>query len=425
MIVALIAVIFDITKYYRIAIAISMLSMIVICISTLNIMVLNGFRFIGVAAVIYVCTQHWIYRFFPLETILTLSLNVTAIALAMNRRWISAGLIAGLSIVARPDSVLVFFIIAIFFYIENRDKAIIKYLLAGTVTASFWYIPAWIYYGSPFPNTLSAKSGYAWLTFINAIWPKILSNLFFENHIGSGIVIALAIIGVIYCIWSKSRLLIFPVWGAIHSLGYTALRISYPYSWYYLPLIYITIILACVGISATFRVLSIAYRQYFRKIKVFNYFVYAIFGIALMIGFYFSSLDTIAFIREYHTNYFAGAREHVYKDVANWIVRNSNPDETIAIAEIGSVGFYSERYIIDFYGLASYKLRDLNKTENWIDAILQTNPDYIITVRNLPPDPQMKGINLPNYKIVKTFPRNGTTNLFEDIIIYKRTLNSS
>jgi hypothetical protein len=121
------------------------------------------------------------------------------------------------------------------------------------------------------------------------------------------------------------------------------------------------------------------------------------------------------FVSTYETAYYAGARDRVYRDVGRWLAENSNPDASVAMTEVGTIGYFSQRRIIDLMGLVTYELRDLPKQGDYHATIDALRPDYIVAARGLPPDPNLDGFD--GYSVVQEFPRS-EQNLFEDVVIY-------
>ena len=123
-----------------------------------------------------------------------------------------------------------------------------------------------------------------------------------------------------------------------------------------------------------------------------------------------------SFLTTYKTAYYAGARDQLYRQVGQWLAENSSPDATVALTEVGTIGYFSQRRIIDMAGLVTYELRNLPKQGSYQETIKSLQPDYIIGSRGLPPDPELAGFD--GYSIVQEFPK-GENNLFEDVVIYQ------
>ncbi len=407
----------------HLAIILSAVSMVILCISTLYSLCKVNQLYAGVISIYFIATQHWLYRFYPLETIMSLALNMTFFAFAIRYHWSLAGIIAGIAIVVRPDSALLVFAIVLYFLATDKGLLydLLNFGLICAIVSSLWCGFAFFYYGSPFPTTLAAKSGFSWYTYIVAIWSKILSYLLHREFLSAGMIV-FSIIGCIIAARNRSPILILLIWAMLHILAYTLLRISYPFSWYYVPVILVIIVMYCTGISTLIRTIY----DYYKKLvanKIAEMRAAAVLGIVctmftvLVISLNSSFFTVLHFISSYRVTYYDGARDQIYREVAFWLKENSDPTATVVLAEAGTIGYFSERYIIDTCGLVTYKLRNLSQQGSWLEVIAALEPDYIIGVRTLPPDPELEGFD--GYVTIQSFPR-GKDNLYEDIMIYKK-----
>jgi hypothetical protein len=68
----------------------------------------------------------------------------------------------------------------------------------------------------------------------------------------------------------------------------------------------------------------------------------------------------------------------LYSATGKWFFANSEPGSSIAYIEIGQIGYYSDRNIIDILGLVTPGASDRVKKSNFIWAYLNYQPDYII-----------------------------------------------
>lgn len=67
-----------------------------------------------------------------------------------------------------------------------------------------------------------------------------------------------------------------------------------------------------------------------------------------------------------------------YKEIGTWVRDNTEEDAKIACVEIGHVGWYSGRYIIDILGLVTphnAKLVGERKLDEWLKYY---HPDYLL-----------------------------------------------
>lgn len=401
----------------RIAVWLSVASMIVLCASLLLTFTHLREPITGLLCVLLVISQHWLYRFFSLETILVLALNVTAVALALRHHWAWAGVVAGFAMIGRPDSIILAGTLALYALISSkfRFQEFWRYAIACALVYGAWFVFSLFYFGTPFPNTLEAKSGFnTWTVFAANIWPKMLKDLIADKWQLEALLLVFAGIGCVDLLIRRSPLLIFPIWAILHTLGYTLLRIVYPFAWYYAPLILIALLLASVGGMAIIRWAS---SRLYARSRLLAWTTVTGVALFFVLFAFFSMQYAWAFVSSYETAYYAGARDHVYRQVGNWLAENSDADATVALTEVGTIGYFSQRRIIDMAGLVTYELRNLPKQGTFRETVEALQPDFIIGTRGLPPDPELTGFD--GYSIAIQFPK-GADNLFEDVVIYQK-----
>jgi hypothetical protein len=68
-----------------------------------------------------------------------------------------------------------------------------------------------------------------------------------------------------------------------------------------------------------------------------------------------------------------------YKVIGTWLRENTEPEAKIACIEIGHIGWYSKRYIIDELGLVSPYNADLIGKRDFYGWLEHYTPDYIVT----------------------------------------------
>ncbi len=205
--------------------------------------------------------------------LLAVMINVYAFVVVTSRRWIWLGSAwAGIQWV-RPDGFI--FAIAIslgmtLFVVGAQRKAsiskhaidVMKGLALGTVLYLPWFASAWIYYGSPIPNTILSKSGMNsftlqdhWQQFVGSFTGDPVVNPFTPPYASFGpqdpstLAIQTGWSGLGYLsglIWVASATWLVPLksigWPArafslafLLAHGYVAGVIACPYPWYWPP----------------------------------------------------------------------------------------------------------------------------------------------------------------------------------------------
>lgn len=130
---------------------------------------------------------------------------------------------------------------------------------------------------------------------------------------------------------------------------------------YLMPLIPFFILVSLSGYKDFFELLS----GHFKKTIVFRYVTYVI--TAAMVSFsifYFYHYKTIV----------ASEDKYIYDrqvKSAKWLKENTEKSDIVAAHDIGAIGFYSDRKIVDVAGLISPELGDYLNDENYTDYMTQ------------------------------------------------------
>ena len=85
-----------------------------------------------------------------------------------------------------------------------------------------------------------------------------------------------------------------------------------------------------------------------------------------------------------------GCTKNTMLNLAHWIKNNTPEDSSIALHDIGVVGYYSERKILDLVGLTNPEIREYYQDEELergfytsrerkiIDYLREKKPDYLV-----------------------------------------------
>ncbi len=275
-----------------------------------------------------------------METGLVIALLLSALLAYRRERWELLALLLGLSIWARPDTVV--FVIAIgldFLHIRKNApskpgmKAILIFLSAIVLYAVFNVALS----GTILPNTFYAKLAYYKNGNTN-FWAELWQLL-----TGGGRIIALvlATVGVLWSVAEKRHGNIMLV---LYPLGMIFLyRWKLPYLYqdgrYLIPMLPFLLLLAVIGVARS--------ASWYAKSTSVASLLSIILLLAAAIGTYTgmsTSLDTLAYEDSYIHN--------LQVETALWCAKQLPANAVIATHDIGALGFYSERRIVDIVGLA-------------------------------------------------------------------------
>ncbi len=308
-----------------------------------------------------------------METMLFVALGLALIdrVWAESSGWIIGGL-GGLLLLTRPEGLLLFGLTLGVMLIRGgrgmlieMSKAALAFLIV-LAPGAYFNLQAG---GSIFPNTFYAKqSEYGELMSTLPIWLNSISNMLIAPLAGGGL---LLIPGVVAWVGSRRRtlrdraqwVLWLPlVWVLIHSAVYAVrLPVSYQHGRYLLPIIPIVLL---YGIAGTALIVDWLVARRFRLwARIGRLGLIAV--IALVFGLY---LPIGAGAYAVDVNVIDGEMVAV----ARWLNANTPPEAIIAAHDIGAIGYFTRRPILDLAGLISPEvipfIRDEGKLGEWMKA---------------------------------------------------------
>jgi hypothetical protein len=326
-----------------------------------------------------------LYTTFPLlartlgsETPLYLALCIAVYAFYARKRYELTAVFAGLATLARPDGILVPLILGADYLMHRRGSIPWRPVVIFSGIVAAWVLFAWFYFGSPLPVTLLAKQRQGAMLISQGFienFPSILSEYLRWPYVLQSI---LAIFGLIYALWKKRAWVVFLAWPILYFLAYSFLGVS-GYFWYYAPLVPGFIVATGLGISGIRDLFhSIAKERSFWIGQTVNVMT----GLLLLIL-------LISNVRNlYQASRQVDNRYAIYKASGEWLRENTNPEDKVGSLEVGIIGYYSERTMVDFAGLIQPKVAErLDPDSTYEDAatwaIETYRPDYIVLQEGL------------------------------------------
>ncbi|MBN1680436.1 MAG: hypothetical protein JW966_09085, partial [Anaerolineae bacterium] len=228
-----------------------------------------------------------------------------------------------------------------------------------------WFLFAWAYFGTPLPQTFSAKEEFLQGTRfvrVGADW--------WDSFYGNNPLTLLAVPLIVLGAW---RALISPglrplvLWAGLYTTGYTALNVTA--FWYYTPLLVALILLAALGGDWLARRLvhaAIDRRIVFGDRRVV---VGGAVGLVLICA-------GLAFVRAWD-NHKPPPRMVAYETAGRWIDAHAGPDDSLLVKDLGIVGYYADRYTLDSFGLI---VPDMHYTHDTY-AAAKYKTDWVLTTQ--------------------------------------------
>ncbi|HEY0816873.1 MAG TPA: hypothetical protein VGE11_26660 [Pseudonocardia sp.] len=186
-----------------------------------------------------------------LEPYLTAALFAGLLRYGAARRGVAFGVLAGLTVLARPDCAVVVVVVAVVL-----RPGWVRAIGAALLVTVPWYVFSWLALGSALPDTLIIKAGERWSTF--GFWngpalyltvyrgPTVLG--FLPVVLGVPVLVGLLVVRLraVWAPWQRAAAA--AGLAAVAHYGVYGLLRTAPYHWYYAPLIIGTTL--CFAIAA-------------------------------------------------------------------------------------------------------------------------------------------------------------------------------
>jgi hypothetical protein len=305
---------------------------VAICCLLYNLLIVNK-RESGLwAAIIWIVYPYSIYAAVGgMETSLFIFLNVLSFYLMLKKNynpWLR--LSAPFALLTRPEGVIIFFINL--YDILKNDVKRIKSAVISIIFPAIYVIFTYFYYGSPIPHSLIAKSANQ---DSSSTITAILSGIF----LGDTTVLLPFVPFGLYYILKRGKFLHPLIWSAIYIVSYI-LATPKMWLWYYLPMELGIILVSAAGIALCIEKISEYAGK--RQHAVEKGLTAAAVIFVLLLGFYY----------DLPPGFGKKNREQMlYEDLAAYIIKHTDSSDAVLASDIGHLGYYTNRTILDIWGL--------------------------------------------------------------------------
>ena len=354
----------------------------------------------------------WLTVGFEAPLFIALSLGAFVCVQAERLTW--AGLLCGIGLGLRGDGVIVLGICALLVLVVTRPEwklpnrrisplALIVPFLTFIIPALCLYAPlgAWLFgqFGTFIPSTLQTKSAQA-VSGLTGFYPHTTfpegALLLMQAYASQGglFIIAIFIMGVgIAALIKLARiqprvglLSGAPIgWLLAHFAGYTAIGVA-PYVWYYAPMVPGVCVLLGLGLAHLIERMQLPSLNSVQPAKqrmaqVSKLILPAAVVVSLLIG------DGLA-VRIVHgaqppnpsnvaSKVLPETKVELYQQVGQWLNRNTPPNATIGVTELGVMSYYADRHMVDFLGLVQPEHVADIRHGDFLAGLLRQQPDYL------------------------------------------------
>jgi hypothetical protein len=299
-----------------------------------------------------------LYPLFPLaitslgsETPLYIAFCLGAFVAYVRKHYRVAAVCAALAVLTRPDGLLVGVILAVDFtirYFRHRSSTSIPWsailLFLGILLP--WFIFAWVYFGSPLPATLAAKQQQGAMAVSEHFAQGFFTILGWYKSWRYELEAVLALLGVAYMLWRARQWLLFLAWPVLYFAAFSILGVS-RYFWYYTPLVPGFLILTGLGLQA---IAGLRLRHLLRwtltvPAVTFHLQPVPILCSVLLAILCLAQASGLPRLRQPDPRY------AIYRAAGEWLAAYTPVEAVVGALEVGILGYYTRRPMVDFAGL--------------------------------------------------------------------------
>jgi arabinofuranosyltransferase len=311
-------------------------------------------RFVALAMVVISVGAVRVLDCIGMETSVFLAcISATALSFRNTGNSILTGVLAGLTALSRPEGIAIVCLLLIFFFFDNRSIAW-RILIGSMIIMAPWLIYSAIVFHTPLPGSVAVKGNMA-----NLGWwkeqPSFIVSYFFQ----SGLVGEVKHTGLLYLIlalvstgagvaWQRFRdgdpyLAVCFSFGVVQLAGYHVLQAPAGFRWYYAA--------GNFALDMAVAVASLSLARFFSQ--------YFLAGMARRREAIVSSFASILLIAVMGYVSIAGwglpelpyRLSDSYRSAGKWLKQNSKAGDSVAMTEIGYLGFFSGLEVVDVHGL--------------------------------------------------------------------------
>ncbi len=358
----------------------------------------------------------------PSEYPMLIFLSLLSIYLAMGgREWIG-GLVVGLAFLARGDAAILALLLGVVLLWEKR-RVPWGFVLAFAAVISPWMVYGTIQFGNPLPSTLKIKRAHMAL----GAWPPLYVGFFrWVRKSGKNLWVwlelttamsafALILAFIRRNLWAALLIL----WGAAYAVAYVLIGVPF-YFWYSIP----TLEALALG---TGMALGLSWGGGIENKQEASGYLRGNAVRAAMTGIAFFAL---AYVLIMGYSGMSGAKNRLsrvsskteaYIATAKWLRDHTPEESTVGFIEVGLLGYFSHRQVIDLLGLTTPGMEKFLLKRDHVGILRAYHPDYYVRNSNFDGWGMNRAIHestyfKEHYELVTTIPQRKA----KPILVYQR-----
>lgn len=344
-------------------------------------------------------------------------------------RSVAAAVLLALAILTRMDSAIAAGVIGAHYVLARQRLPWREMLCVSAILLPFALL-AWVFYGSLLPATLDAKLAQR----DSGLWPAFARGLFEwlraftmqgSSTLFAGIIAAPnAIRYLLFVALGVPALLLFRfwllplAWVTLYILAYSVLNVPF-YGWYVVPVVFGLMILAGCGVAGVVELLVRLY-QHVRSQDDPRWARIGLSAACVLV----LAPGILAQLEQTRTWAEANPVERLYQKTGIWLDSHTAPDVSVGYLEIGRIGYYARRTMIDPLGLIDPAIAPHVARRDLLWAYERYRPDYIIYNKQfagwLASLPQQPWFQQEYYKVEQLDEQDQRTQIIYSVDIYRR-----
>jgi hypothetical protein len=287
------------------------------------------------------------------------------------KRYVWTTIFLAFAILTRPEGAIIALILITHYLVQIRGPILRPVIGMFLLITLPWFLFSSVYFGSLIPATLGAKQYHGAMEISQGFGPGIITILSggYTTRVHYWIAASLAMIGLFSIPRRYNQWVIFIIWPVVHFGLFTILGVS-RYFWYYASLIPGFLVAAGLGIDhLNFLIKPNSFLPQ-RITKIIAY--------TFTIGILISQFTHVLAVRQHPDQ-----RVQIYQTIGRWLQSNTEHNSSVGSLEVGIIGFYSKRTIVDLAGIIQPEIaQQLTPNATYeVSAIWATQtykPDYLI-----------------------------------------------
>jgi hypothetical protein len=232
-----------------------------------------------------------------------------------------------------------------------------------------WLVFSYFYFGSILPNSVPAKMALYGRFGKLALWDTLVYLMGWHTPFG-WLLIGLALIGG-YWLNKKQNFGGLEIIWLVGTIVFYIVARARLFFWYVVPIYPIYLLFAMAAFPFVFDRLS--WLQ--RKEGAVRAGLVAGLTLLLAVGCY----RPLSYYREWQD-----IQDRCHKSVGLYLSGRAGPDELVAAEDIGYIGFYSKKRILDRDGLVSPEVIPYNRNGWYLQVITDHQPEWVVAARPSP-----------------------------------------